>query len=225
MFLRFVVSGLAAVNLGVAGNFAVLAVSIVSNAEFTVSVISGDVGVSPGTAITGFGTVTVIGTIHQGDAVASQAQSDLLTAYNYFAGLASTMDLTGQDLGGLTLLPGVYHYSSSAQLTGTLTLDYQNDPNAQFVFQVGSTLTTASDSAVVAVNGGSTAGCAVIWQVGSSATLGTRTAFAGHILASQSISLNTGASIFGSSLALTGAVTLDSNSVTNSDCQMGINTE
>ena len=134
-------------------------------------------------------------TTHAADAVALQAQNDLTTAYNAAAGLVHTQDLTGQDLGGLTLMPGVYFFSSSAQLTGTLTLNDQGDPNAQFVFQIGSTLTTASNSSVVTINGGSMPGCTVFWQVGSSATLGTGTAFEGHILALTSITLNTGATI------------------------------
>jgi type VI secretion system secreted protein VgrG len=205
------------ITLGTAGNFAVLAGSTVTNTGATV-INGGDVGVSPGTAITGFppGTITPPYTTHAGDAVAAQAQSDLTTAYNAAAGLAPTQNLTGQNLGGLTLTPGVYFFSSSAQLTGTLTLDDQGNPNAQFVFQIGSTLTTASNSSVVTINGGSMPGCTVFWQVGSSATLGTGSAFEGHILALTSITVTTGANILdGSALARNGAVTLDDNSITN----------
>ena len=121
-------------------------------------------------------------------------------------------DLTGQDLGGLTLTPGVYFFSSSAGLTGTLTLNAEGNPNASFVFQIGSTLTTASASAVHFINGGN--GNDVFWQIGSSATLGTTTDFAGTIVAEASITLNHGANIgCGRAIALTAAVTMDTNDV------------
>lgn len=208
----------AAVVLGTAGDFAVLAGSTVTNTGATL-IDGGDVGVSPGTSITGFppGTLAPPFAFHAADAVAAQAQTDLTTAYNAAAALAPTQDLTGQDLGGLTLLPGVYFFSSSAQLTGTLTLNALGNPDAEFVFQIGSTLTTASNSSVVTINnGGAMPGCTVFWQVGSSATLGTGTDFEGHILALTSITLNTGANIVGgSALARNGAVTLDTNTITN----------
>lgn len=207
----------AAILLGTAGDFAVLAGTTVTNTGPSV-IDGGHVGVSPGTAVTGFppGSIVPPFTIHAADAVALQAQNDLTTAYNQAAGLPSTQDLTGQDLGGLTLLPGVYFFSSSAQLTGTLTLDYLGDPNAEFVFQIGSTLTTASSSSVVSINSGGTSGCSVFWQIGSSATLGTDTDFQGHILALTSITMNTGADILnGSALARNGAVTLDDNNIVN----------
>ena len=199
------------VNLGTAGTFGVLAGSTVTNTGS--SVISGNVGVSPGLAVTGFPPGIVNAPpIHFGDAVAQQAQSDLTTAYNKAAGLTPPVVLTGQDLGGLTLTPGVYFFAKSAQLTGTLTLDTQGNPNAQFVFQIGSTLTTASNSFVVFSN--SLTDSNVFWQVGSSATLGTTTSFQGNILALTSITLNTGATIgCGSALARNGAVTLDSNTI------------
>ncbi|HKI19737.1 MAG TPA: ice-binding family protein [Isosphaeraceae bacterium] len=210
------------INLGTAGNFAVLAGSTVTNTGPTV-INGGDVGVSPGSSVTGFppGLITPPYTMHVADAVALQAQSDLTTAYNVAAGLSPTQNLTGTDLGGLTLTPGVYFFSSSAQLTGTLTLNYEGNPNSQFVFQIGSTLTTASNSAVAAelTSGGGSVpmpGCTVFWQVGSSATLGTGTAFEGHILALTSITMNTDATILdGSALAQNGAVTLQSNTITN----------
>jgi hypothetical protein len=206
-----------AITLDTAGNFAVLAGQTVTNTGPSV-IDGGNVGVSPSSAITGFppGIVMPPYTMNEGDAVALQAQSDLATAYNVAASLVFTQDLTGQDLGGLTLLPGVYFFSSSAQLTGTLTLNALGDPNAEFVFQIGSTLTTANNSSVTTINGGSVSGCDVYWQVGSSATLGTDTAFEGHILALTSITLNTGATMYaGSALARNGEVTLDTNTITN----------
>ncbi|HUY32894.1 MAG TPA: ice-binding family protein [Pirellulales bacterium] len=196
--------------LGSANSFAVLASSTVTNTG--PSVITGNLGVSPGTALAGFSPAVVNGTIHAGDAVAAQAQSDLHTAYNILAGRAATTNLTGQNLGGLTLTPGVYHFNSSAQLSGTLTLDAQGNPNAEFDFQIGSTLTTATGSAVRVINSGNDAN--VFWQVGSSATLGTATAFEGSILAFSSITVNTGSSIAdGRALALSGAVTLADNAI------------
>ena len=173
---------------------------------------------SPGTSLTGFppGTLSLPYSFHITDAVTLQARNDLTTAYNNAAGLTPTQDLSGQDLGGLTLTPGVYSFSSSAQLTGILNLNALGDPNAQFVFQIGSTLTTATNSSVLTINGGAHDGANVYWKVGSSATLGTGTNFEGHILAWTSITLNTNANIFeGSALAINGAVTLDSNQITN----------
>jgi Ice-binding-like/PEP-CTERM motif len=198
-------------TLGTADSFAVLAGSTVTNTG--PSIIWGNVGVSPGTAITGFPPGTVNGTTYSGDAIAAQAQIDLTKAYNSAAGEAPTAILTGTDLGGLTLTPGVYKFNSSAQLTGTLTLNTQGNPNALFVFQIGSTLTTASNSSVVIFKGGQDGN--VFWQVGSSATLGTGTAFEGNILADASITLTTDATILdGRALARNGAVTLDTNAVT-----------
>jgi hypothetical protein len=208
-------------SLGTAQSFAVLGGSTVTNTG--PSVISGNLGVSPGSAITGFppGIVLPPGTIHVADGVAAQAQADVTTSYNALAGMAPTQDLTGQDLGGLTLLPGVYFFSSSAQLTGQLTLNFLGNPDALFVFQIGSTLTTASNSSVLAINGGD--GCNVFWQIGSSATLGTTTDFLGNILALTSITLDTGADISdGRALAQNGAVTLDTNTVTSSNCPLVI---
>jgi type VI secretion system secreted protein VgrG len=148
------------------------------------------------------------------NAVTLQAQHDLTTAFNTAAGLAPTENLTGQNLGGLTLTPGVYFFSSSAQLTGTLTLNDQGDADAQFVFQIGSTITTASDSSIITINGGTAPGIDVFWQIGSSATLGTGTAFEGNILADTSITLDTGATVLdGRLLAENGAVTLDDNTI------------
>ena len=210
------------IPLGTAGAFSVLAGSAVTNTGATVISADagqgGNLGLSPGTAVTGFppGIVTPPGTQHVTDAEAAQAQADLTTAYNTAAGLPCDVDLTGQDLGGMTLTTGVYCFSSSAQLTGTLTLDAQGNPDAVFIFQIGSTLTTASNSSVVLVNGAQA--CHVFWQVGSSATLGSNTAFSGTVMALASITLVTGADVEGRLLARNGAVTLDTNQIHTPAC-------
>ncbi len=215
-FINNVSAQVTAPSLGTAASFAVLDGSTMTNTG--ASVLTGNWGGYPGLAITGFPPGTINGTSHAGDAVAAQAQSDATVAYNNLAGQACDFNLTGQDLGGRTLIAGVYCFSSSAQLTGTLTLNAQGNPNAVFIFKMGSTLTTASNSKVVMTNGGT--GCNVFFQVGSSATLGTNTSFTGNILALTSITLNTGASInAGRALARNGAVTLDTNTINNSQCQ------
>ena len=198
-----------AVNLGTAATFALLGATTVTNTGNTY--ILGDLGVSPGTAITGFPPGTLTGREHGDDPIATQAQADALRAYNIAAGLTPTADEIAVDLGGLTLTPGVYFFSSFAQLSGTLTLSAQGNPSALFVFQIGSTLTTSSNSAVSLINGAQA--CNVIWQVGSSATLGTGTAFMGIVLAHTSISASTTTTISGSLIALNGAVTLQDNVV------------
>jgi Ice-binding-like len=203
----------APVNLGTAGNFAVLGGQTVTNTG--PSVITGDLGVSPGSAVTGFPPGTVFGTIHAADAAAAQAQVDLTAAYNDAAGRTPATALPG-DIGGLTLTPGVYNASSSLGITGTVTLDGQGDPNAVFIIQVGSALTTASGSVVNLINGAQA--CNVFWQVGSSATLGTGSTFSGNILALTSITATTGANVNGRLLARNGAVTLDTNVVSRADC-------
>ena len=175
--------------------------------------VVGDLGVSPGSAVTGFppGVVTG-GSIHAGDATATQAHADVATVYGVLAGEVPMTDLTGQDLGGLTLAPGVYHFGTSAQLTGILTLDAQGNPNARFDFQTGTTLTTASNSSIRLINGAQDAN--VFFQIGTSATLGANTAFAGNVLALTSITLTSGATLdHGRALAINGAVTLDTNNV------------
>ena len=209
------------VNLGTASSFAVLAGSTVTSTGNTI--VNGDLGLYPGTSVTGFPAGVVNGTMHVADAVAQQAQTDLLAAYNAAAGLAPTGGtLTGQDLGGLTLTPGVYFFASSAQITGQLTLDAQGLSDPVFVFQIGSTLTTASGpnaSSVVLVNGAQA--CHVFWVVGSSATLGTSSDFVGNILAVTSITADTGATVDGRLLAENGAVTLDNNTITEAICNAG----
>jgi hypothetical protein len=200
-------------SLGTAKTFAVLAGQSVTNSGPTV--LSSDLGVSPGTAVSGFppGILLPPGAQYVADAVAQQAQADLTAAYVDVAGRPCGAVLTGQDLGGLTLTTGVYCFASSAQLTGALTLDAQGDPNALFLFQIGSTLTTASNSVVTIINGGAGCNPNVYWQVGSSATLGTSTSFRGNLLAHTSITLNTGATVTGRVLARNGSVTLDTNHV------------
>ena len=201
-------------SLLTAQSFAVLGGSGVTNTGLTV--VNGDLGSWPTPAISGFPPGTYTGTLHAADAVAQQAQSDVTTAYNALAGQTCDADLTGQDLGGKTLTPGVYCFSSSAQLTGALTLNAQGNASAVWVFQIGSSLTTASNASVRVINGGTA--CNVFWQVGSSATLGTTTTFVGNILALTSITLNTGASVSGRVLARNGAVTLDTNVVSIPVC-------
>jgi hypothetical protein len=205
-------SAAAPIGLGTAGGFAVLAGSTVTNTG--PSTINGDVGVSPGTALTGLSAATVNGTQHAADGVADQAQTDLATAYDTAAGQSATATVSG-DLGGRTLAPGVYA-GPTLELTGTLTLDAADDPNAVFVFQAESTLTTASTSVVALVRGADP--CNVYWQVGSSATLGTNSVFTGSVLALTSISATTGATVSGRLLARNGATTLDSNTVTRPTC-------
>jgi type VI secretion system secreted protein VgrG len=201
----------AAPSLGGAATFGILGGSTVTNTGVTTTIV-GDVGVSPGAAITGIpaGQPTG-GSIHAADAVAAQAQTDLTAAYNALAGKACNVTLTGVDLGGLTLSGGTYCFSTSAALTGTLTLTALGNADEVFVFQIGSTLTTASSSAIVLAGGAQAKN--VFFQVGSSATLGTGTAFQGNIVALSSITLNNGASLTGRALARNGAVTLDTNAV------------
>jgi Ice-binding-like len=207
----------AQISLGpTVSTFGVLAASTVTNSGATT--VTGNLGVSPGTAITGFngfgagGPGMVTGTIHSADAFALQAQNELTAAYNTAAGLPSN-GLNPPDLGGTTVFPGVYTSSSTLGITGTVTLDGQNNPNSIFVFQIGSGLTTATGSNVVLINGASAAN--VYWQVGSSATLGTSSSLSGNILAQASISFGTGASLMGRALARTAAVTLLGNLITS----------
>jgi hypothetical protein len=208
-------------SLGQAQSFAALGGSTVINTGS--STIHGDLGVWPANTVSGFppGLIVVPGALHATDGVAMQAQMDVINAYNALLDPTTNPcplghDLTGQDLGGTTLTAGVYCFSSSAQLTGTLTLNAQGDPNAVFIFQIGTALTTASTSNVRLINGAQS--CKVFWQVGSSATLGTSTSFVGNILALTSITLTTGASVNGRVLARNGAVTLDTNNIFFSNC-------
>jgi uncharacterized protein with beta-barrel porin domain len=207
MFSWWLVAPAQAQNLA---SFAVLAGSTVTNTG--PSVITGNVGVSPGTAIVGFPPAIINApyTIHAADAVAAAAQDELTTAYNFYAGRPFNIDLTGQDLGGLTLVAGVYNFDVSAGLTGDLTLDGQGSSNSIFIFNVGSTLDTAAGSRILLINNANPNN--VYFRVGSSATLLAGTQFVGKIIALTSITLTTGASInCGAALARNGAVTLDTN--------------
>lgn len=198
----------ASVNLGAAKSFAVLAGETITNTGATT--ITGDIGLAPGTAVTGFTDVTLDGTQHLGDAVALDAKSALVTAYNDAAG-ATPVTKVATELGGTTLKPGVYG-SATLGLTGTLTLDGEG----LYIFQAGSTLITAPDSKVELIGGASA--CDVYWQVGSSATLDTNTKFKGTIMALTSIALNKGVTIQGRALARNGAVTMINDTIDSSSC-------
>jgi hypothetical protein len=202
------------VGLGTAGSFAVLAGSTVTNTG--PSTISGDVGVSPGSAITGFppGVITN-GALHAADAATLQAQSDLGQAYNDAAGRTPATTVPSE-LGGQTLAAGVYQAAAGLGLTGTLTLDAAHDANAVFIFQAPSTLVTASNSTVQLINGASP--CNVYWQVGSSATLGTGSVFVGNVLALTSATVQSGATVSGRVLARNGSVSLDTAGITAPGC-------
>lgn len=190
--------------------FGALAASTVTNTGPTV--INGDVGVSTGTAITGFppGTAT---TLRSNDSVAATAKADAVISYGFLAGLANPVNLTGSNLGGMVLTPGVYFFSSIADITGVLTLDGNNQVNPSFVFQIGTALSSAdSNSSIITIGGADPS--QVYFQVGSSATIGTNSSMIGTIVAWDSVTLKTGASLQGRAIALNGAVTLDSNIIT-----------
>lgn len=191
------------------GRFAVLGGASVTNTGL--SIVTGDLGVSPGVSITGFPPGQVNGSIHNSDAAAVAAHADLITTYNDAVGQIPDAGITG-DLGGQTLPPGVYNAASSIGLTGTVTLDAQGDRNAEWIFQIGSTLTTATASHVLLINGATARN--VIWLIGSSATLGTDTDFAGRVLAQTSITVNAGVTVNGQVLAINGSVTLDTDRIT-----------
>lgn len=202
----------APVGLGTADSFAVLAGSGITNTGPTT--ITGDVGTFPTPSETGFGSVTLIGTNHAGDAVTQGAKNDLVAAYNDAAGRTPVTNVP-VELGGSTLLAGVYT-SPTLGLTGTLSLDAEGNPDAQFIFLAGSTLITESNSRVLLLNGADP--CRVVWQVSSSATFKTGTRFIGDVLAYTSITAQTAATFQGRLLARNGAVTLDTNTITNANC-------
>lgn len=202
-------TGPAAVPLGTAGSFAVLAGSTVTNTGGTA--VTGDLGVAPGSAITGFPPGTVSGTIYANVAPATTAQGDLTTAYNAAAGLTTGAITVSGDLTGLTLAPGLYKSTSSLAVSGALTLNGLGHSDAVFVIDMATTLTTGPGSQVILTGGAQASN--IIWQVGSAATLGTNSVFKGTIMANQSITLNTGARLDGRALARSGAVTLDTNAI------------
>jgi len=200
-------------NLGTADSYAALAATTVTNTGATL--VSGDVGVSPGSAITGFPPGQISnGAIHANDGPAVKAHADLATAYTAFAGLASppANNRSGADLGGMTLTPGVYKFNTAATLSARLTLDAKGDAAARFVIQIGTTFVTSSSSSVVLVNGANARN--VFFQVGSSATLGSGSSFIGNILAHTSVTAVSTSRINGRLLAVNGAVTLDTNQLT-----------
>jgi hypothetical protein len=202
----------ASVGLGSAAGFSVLAGSTVTNTGPTT--MFGDLGLSPGSSVTG--APHVLGATHVDDAVAIGAKNDLTTAYGDAASRPPNGS-AGTDLAGQTFAPGVRSASSSLLLSaGSVTLDAHGDPNAVFIFQIGSTLITGSNTSVSLINGAQA--CNVFWQVGSSATIGTGTRFVGTIMASATITANTAATIHGRLLASTGAVNLDTNTITTSNC-------
>jgi hypothetical protein len=209
-------AGPAPVELGTAEPFAVLAgTPAITNTGPTT--ITGDVGISPAASVIGFPPGVVNGTIHTADAVALQAQSDLTIAYDDAAGRTPATTIAGGTLAGLTLVGGVYTAGGSTlDLTGTLTLDAENDPSSTWIFQATSDLVTASSSNVTFINGGQP--CNVFWQVTSSATLGSDSTFAGTILALTSITMNDGVTLDGRALARNGAVTLINDTITRSTC-------
>jgi hypothetical protein len=197
----------AVIPLGAAENVTILGGSTVTNTGPTT--VTGNVALSPGVSITGFPPGMIVdGSIHINDALATQAHADASTAYQQLVGETLTTDLSGQNLGGMILTPGVYHFGTVAQLSGTLTLDTGGDPNAAFHFQIGTTLTTDPASTILLLNGSSVN---VFWQVGTSATIGVNSTFYGNILADQSITVNSGATIDGRAIAINAAVTLDTN--------------
>jgi type VI secretion system secreted protein VgrG len=200
------------VGLGTATSFAILAGSGITNTGATT--VSGDIGTFPTPSESGFGSLVLSGANHHGDAVTQGAKSDLVAAYNDAAGRTPATSVP-VELGGSTLLPGVYT-SPTFGLTGTVTLNAQGDPDAEFIFKAGSTLITASDSRVLLINGAQA--CHVVWQVGSSATFGTGTSFVGDVLSHTSITADTSATFQGRLLARNGAVTLDTNTISASTC-------
>ncbi len=214
----FGITGLAlaatAANLATSDNFAVLAGSTITNTGSTV--VNGDLGLSPGSSVTGFPPGTINGIQYIAESVAAQAQLDLVTAYNVLVAQSSSA-MIATELGGATVNSGVYDSADGTfAITGTLTLDAQNNPDAVFIFKTSSTLITADSSIVNLLNGAQA--CNVFWQVGSSVTLGTNSTFKGNILAMASATITTGANVEGRVLTRDGAVTLDTSTITKPSC-------
>lgn len=212
-----VMAAQATVNLGETEGFAVLAGSSITNTGTTTisGSFGGDIGLSPGSSIDG-GIVLLDGVQHISDTQANQAKVALIDAYDDAAG-RTPVTIIDTELGGQTLIPGVYASNSGTfEITGTLTLDAQGDPEGVFIFQTASTLITAPNSSVIMIN--SARFCRTFWQIGSSATLGSNSVFVGHIFAMITITAQTGATIEGQLLARVGAVNLDSNTITNGIC-------
>lgn len=221
------------VDLGSAADFAVLAGSTVTNVDAVGTIITGDLGVSPGTSVTGFPPGVVNGSILEGGPVAAQAKLDLTDAYNDAAGRNTAPATVSGNLGGMTLGPGLYKSTSSLAISsGDLTLDGQGDCNAVFIFQMASTLTVTSDRKVFLI--GDAQADNIFWQVGTSATFGTTSIFHGNVMAADSITLEAQASLNGRALAQSAAVTMDNNAVTlpvptslssgdiNGDCMVNV---
>jgi Ice-binding-like len=197
------------IALGEAAHVAILGGSTVTNAGPTI--VFGNLALSPGVSVTGFPPGTISGgSIHINDALATQAHADAFAAYTQVAGETLTTDLSGQNLGGMLLTPGVYHFDTTAQLSGALMLDTGGDPDAAFHFQIGTTLTTDPLSTITLLNGNSVN---IFWQVGTSATIGVDSLFTGNLLADQSITVGMGATVDGRLLAINGAVTLETNTI------------
>jgi len=199
-------------TFGAAQSYAIIAGSTVTNSG--ASNVYGSLATSSSSAI-GFSTDVVHGEIHTGDDAALNAQADASTVYRYLAGLNCTNVMTGIDLGGVTVNPGVNCFVTTAQLTGTVTMNGTGDPEDVFIFQIGTTLTTSNNAAVLLINGAKSTN--VFWQVGSSATIGVGAEMAGNILAYSSISLNTGATLAGRAFCQVGGVTMLTNTITPED--------
>lgn len=211
-FLTGQIAGQGAVDLGAAASYAILAFNTVTNVNNVGTIVTGDLGISPGAALVGFPPGVVVGNVHLGNLTAAAAKSAVLAAYNDAAGRLGAAVLPG-DLSGLTLAPGLYSTSTSVMIAaGNLTLDAQGDTNGVFIFQVGSTLTTLAGTQVILAGGAKATN--IYWAVGTSATLGTNSVFKGTVLAGSALTMATGAALEGRLLAQGAAVALDTNLIT-----------